>query len=116
SMVAAGTNNAKANGLDNLSFIAADLTQATNKDIGSLGVTKILLDPPRAGAFEFLPSIVKLKPKSILYVSCDAATLARDAEYLLDKGYRVKCGAMMDMFPQTAHLETILLFSRKIGK
>ncbi|MEP2653971.1 MAG: 23S rRNA (uracil(1939)-C(5))-methyltransferase RlmD [Paraglaciecola sp.] len=112
SMVAAGTNNAKANGLDNLSFIAADLTQATNKDIGSLGVTKVLLDPPRAGAIEFLPSIVKLKPKSILYVSCDAATLARDAEYLLDKGYRVKCGAMMDMFPQTAHLETMLLFSR----
>lgn len=116
SMVKAGIANAKNNGLDNLSFIAADLTQASTKDIGSLGVTKVLLDPPRAGAFEFLPSLVKLKPKSILYVSCDAATLARDAEYLLDRGYKVKHGAMMDMFPQTAHLETILLFSRNTHK
>jgi 23S rRNA (uracil1939-C5)-methyltransferase len=112
SMVQAGIDNAQSNGLDNLSFVAADLTQATSKDITSLGVTKVLLDPPRAGAFEFLPSLVKLKPKSILYVSCDAATLARDAEYLLDNGYKVKRAAMMDMFPQTAHLETMLLFSR----
>ncbi|MFT2090257.1 23S rRNA (uracil(1939)-C(5))-methyltransferase RlmD [Paraglaciecola sp. 2405UD69-4] len=112
SMVAAGIANAKTNNLDNLSFIAADLTKAANKEISSLGVTKVLLDPPRAGAFEFLPTIVKLKPKSILYVSCDAATLARDAEYLVSKGYKVMRGAMMDMFPQTAHVETMLLFSK----
>ncbi|MDU0354141.1 23S rRNA (uracil(1939)-C(5))-methyltransferase RlmD [Paraglaciecola aquimarina] len=112
SMVKAGQSNAQTNHLSNLSFVAADLTQATNKDITSYGVTKVLLDPPRAGAIEFLPSLVKLKPKQILYVSCDAATLARDAEYLLEKRYKVKRVAMMDMFPQTAHLETMLLFSR----
>lgn len=111
SMVEAGQANAKANHLDNLSFIAADLTQTANKDITSLGVTKVLLDPPRAGAFEFLPTLVKLKPKHILYVSCDAATLARDAEYLLEQGYQVQRAGMMDMFPQTAHLETMLLLS-----
>jgi 23S rRNA (uracil1939-C5)-methyltransferase len=111
SMVAAGQANAKENQLDNLSFIAADLTQPAPKTITSLGVTKVLLDPPRAGAFEFLLTLVKLRPKQILYVSCDAATLARDAEYLVAKGYKVKRAAMMDMFPQTAHLETMLLLA-----
>tara|TARA_R110000751_G_scaffold307898_2_gene434264 strand:+ start:35364 stop:36719 length:1356 start_codon:yes stop_codon:yes gene_type:complete len=111
SMVAAGQVNAKKNQLDNLSFIAADLTQPAPKTITSLGVTKVLLDPPRAGAFEFLLTLVKLRPKQILYVSCDAATLARDAEYLVAKGYKVKRAAMMDMFPQTAHLETMMLMA-----
>lgn len=111
SMVESAQANATANELDNLSFIAADLTQPASKSITSLGVTKVLLDPPRAGAFEFLPTLVKLKPKHILYVSCDAATLARDAEYLIEKRYKVQRGGMMDMFPQTAHLETMLLFS-----
>jgi 23S rRNA (uracil1939-C5)-methyltransferase len=111
SMVESAQANAAANGLDNVSFIAADLTQPASKSITSLGVTKVLLDPPRAGAFEFLPALVKLKPKHILYVSCDVATLARDAQYLVDKRYKVQRGGMMDMFPQTAHLETMLLFS-----
>jgi 23S rRNA (uracil1939-C5)-methyltransferase len=112
SMVESGEANATANQLDNLSFIAADLTQPASKKITSLGVTKVLLDPPRAGAFEFLPTLVKLKPEHILYVSCDAATLARDAQYLIENRYKVQRGGMMDMFPQTAHLESMLLFSR----
>lgn len=112
SMVAAGQANAKNNQLENLSFIAADLTQPAPKSITSLGVTKVLLDPPRAGAFEFLPTLVKLKPKQILYVSCDAATIARDCEYLVEKGYKVQKAGMMDMFPQTAHLETMVLLVR----
>lgn len=111
SMVKSGQANAAANGLNNLSFIAADLTQQTSKNITSLGVTKVLIDPPRAGAFEFLPTLVKLKPKYILYLSCDAATLARDAQHLVENRYKVQRGGMMDMFPQTAHLETMLLFS-----
>jgi 23S rRNA (uracil1939-C5)-methyltransferase len=110
SMVQAAINNAKANNLTNVSFIAADLTKDNVPAVSSLGVTKVLLDPPRAGAYDFLPSLVKLKPKVILYVSCDAATLARDAEFLLEKRYKVERAAMMDMFPQTAHLETMLLF------
>ena len=110
-MVESAQANAAANGLENLSFIAADLTQPASKNITSLGVTKVLLDPPRAGAYEFLPILVKLKPKHILYVSCDAATLARDAQYLIEKRYKVLRGGMMDMFPQTPHLESMLLFS-----
>ncbi|MGJ8679477.1 23S rRNA (uracil(1939)-C(5))-methyltransferase RlmD [Paraglaciecola sp.] len=112
SMVEAGRLNAESNQLTNLSFIAADLTQTAHKEISGLGVTKVLLDPPRAGAYEFLPSLVKLKPKQILYVSCDAATLARDAEYLLEHRYKVDRAGMMDMFPQTAHIETMLLFTK----
>ncbi|MGS2719868.1 23S rRNA (uracil(1939)-C(5))-methyltransferase RlmD [Paraglaciecola aestuariivivens] len=112
SMVQAAIDNAKLNNLTNASFIAADLTKDKVKSVTALGVTKVLLDPPRAGAYDFLPNLVKLKPKVILYVSCDAATLARDAEYLLEKGYKVSRAAMMDMFPQTSHLETMLLFVR----
>ena len=76
-------------------------------------ITKILLDPPRAGAFEFLDTIIKIGPKQILYVSCNASTLARDAEYLVAKGYRVLRVGLMDMFPQTSHVETMMLLQKK---
>lgn len=111
-MVAAGKENAELNKLHNLRFLAADLTQPINKELLKLGVTKVLLDPPRAGAFEFLPTLLKLKPLHIVYVSCDPATLARDAEYLVANRYLVKRISMMDMFPQTSHLESMLLFER----
>lgn len=112
SMVEAGKANAHFNRLTNLKFISADLTKAVGDEITGLGLTKVLLDPPRAGAFEFLPTLVKLNPKKILYVSCDAATLARDAEYLVSQGYQVKRVGMMDMFPQTSHVECMMLLER----
>lgn len=110
SMVAAGIANARLNKLTNLSFLAADLTKAVSSELIPLGVTQVLLDPPRAGAFEFLDTLIEIKPKQILYVSCDVATLARDAEYLVAKKYKVKKVCMMDMFPQTSHVETMMLF------
>ena len=113
SMVAAGRYNARQNGLVNLSFIAADLSQAVANEFSQFGVTKILLDPPRAGAKEFLETIVAINPQQILYVSCDAATLARDAEYLASKGFEVLRVTMMNMFPQTSHVETMMLLQRK---
>lgn len=113
SLIAAGRQNAVRAGLDNLEFIAADLTQPVGKWLQQAGVTKVLLDPPRAGAWEFLPSLVKLKAKQILYVSCNAATLARDAEYLVDHGYQVVRVSLMDMFPHTSHVETMMLLQRK---
>ena len=113
SMVQAGRDNARANGLSNVSFIAADLTQPLQAELDQLGVTKVLLDPPRAGAYEFLANIVKLNPQQILYVSCDAATLARDAEFLVEQGFEVIRVTMMNMFPQTSHVETMMLLSRK---
>ena len=112
-MVQAARDNAGANGLDNLSFVAADLTLPIAKTFVKEKITKILLDPPRAGAFEFLDTIIKIKPMQILYVSCNASTLARDAEYLVSKGYRVQRVALMDMFPQTSHVETMMLLQKK---
>lgn len=112
-MVINGQLNASLNGLENLTFIGADLTQTVHHDELKKGFTKALLDPPRAGAFEFLPSLLKLKIDTILYVSCDAATLARDAEFLVAHGYQVKRVSMMEMFPQTAHVETMMLLQKK---
>jgi 23S rRNA (uracil1939-C5)-methyltransferase len=108
-MVAAGRRNAEYNNLSNLSFISADLSKHAGDKFSQYGVTKILLDPPRGGAFEFLDSLIKIKPQQILYVSCDAATLARDAEYLVLNGFKVTRVTMMDMFPQTSHVETMML-------
>ena len=112
-MVLNGELNALKNGLENVTFIGADLTQTVRHEALKKGFTKALLDPPRAGAFEFLPSLVKLKIDTILYVSCDAATLARDAEFLVAHGYQVKRVSMMEMFPQTAHVETMMLLQKK---
>ncbi|WP_421849597.1 23S rRNA (uracil(1939)-C(5))-methyltransferase RlmD [Marinomonas sp.] len=112
-MVEAARENARVNGLDNLSFVAADLTKPVNNELFKQTITKVLLDPPRAGAFEFLDSIIKIRPKQILYVSCNASTLARDAEYLVAKGYRVLRVGLMDMFPQTSHVETMMLLQKK---
>jgi 23S rRNA (uracil1939-C5)-methyltransferase len=113
SMVAAGKRNAQLNGLDNLSFIAADLSLPIAEKFSGLGVTKILLDPPRAGAKAFLDTIIAIKPQQILYISCDAATLARDAEYLVLKGFQVLRVTIMNMFPQTSHVESMILFQLK---
>lgn len=113
SMVEAARENARLNGLENVSFLAADLTKPVENELFQQRVTKVLLDPPRAGALEFLDSIIKIAPTQILYVSCNASTLARDAEYLVAKGYRVLRIGLMDMFPQTSHVESMMLLQKK---
>ncbi|RYG73958.1 23S rRNA (uracil(1939)-C(5))-methyltransferase RlmD [bacterium] len=72
----------------------------------------ILLDPPRAGAAECLPALARLAPERLVYVSCDPATLARDAKFLTDNGYELQRAIPFDLFPQTAHVETAALFTR----
>ena len=74
----------------------------------------IVLDPPRAGAADCLPSITKLRPARLVYVSCDAATLARDARVLASGGYELREVVPVDLFPQTAHVECVALFREKI--
>lgn len=71
----------------------------------------VLLDPPRAGATEVVAQLKQRKPGRILYVSCDVATLARDAGALCESGYAVQKAGIMDMFPQTHHVETMLLLT-----
>ena len=68
----------------------------------------VFMDPPRAGSDEkFLSSLVKMKPKKVVYVSCNPVTLERDLKYLVKKGYAVKKIQPVDMFPFTEHCETV---------
>jgi 23S rRNA (uracil1939-C5)-methyltransferase len=110
-MVERGQENARCNGLDNTAFHCTDLTKSMQGVAWmASGFTKVLLDPPRSGAWEILPDIIALRPSRIVYVSCNPATLARDAEYLAGNGYALAQAGAMDMFPQTAHVEAMALF------
>ncbi len=76
----------------------------------------VLLDPPRAGALEVMAELIKRQVERIVYVSCDVATLARDLGRLNEAGYRVTKAGIMDMFPQTHHVETMVLLQRESNK
>jgi 23S rRNA (uracil1939-C5)-methyltransferase len=111
-MVERGRENAQANGISNAEFYCADLTQpAEQHAFLKAGFDKILLDPPRSGAQEVLPALAALQPARIVYVSCNPATLARDAGILATLGYRLEAAGAMDMFPHTSHVEAIALFT-----
>ncbi len=113
-LVRRARENAARNGLENVSFHAADLTEEMSATPwGRKGFDKILLDPPRSGALEILPWLRGLGATRIVYVSCNPATLARDAGELVKRhGYRLVSAGVMDMFPHTAHVESIALFER----
>ncbi|MDP2715074.1 23S rRNA (uracil(1939)-C(5))-methyltransferase RlmD [Rheinheimera sp.] len=112
-MVQQLATNAKLNGLSNVEAWQADLHLAWPKARWNKAeYTKVLLDPARAGAQGAVEQIVKLKPAQILYVSCNAATFARDAKVLLQSGYSLEKICGVDMFAHTSHLELMALFSR----
>lgn len=113
-MVARATMNAQANAISNAEFFCADLEQPEAlAAITNQQFTKLLIDPPRCGAFEIVKKIESLNPQRIVYVSCNPATLARDADILVNqKKYSLKAAGVMDMFPHTAHVESIALFER----
>ena len=113
SMVDRGQENALHMKMDNLEFNSADLTENLDtKHWVSYGFTKVLIDPPRSGAIEILPAVTALKPEKIVYVSCNPITLARDAACLKELGYHLAAAGVMDMFPQTTHVESIALFNK----
>lgn len=114
-MVQRALMNAQINQIHNASFYSSDLTQS---DVFTIlkdhNFTKLLLDPPRTGAFEIVKEIDKLSPERIVYVSCNPATLARDADVLVNQfHYKLAAVGVMDMFPHTAHVESIALFVRE---
>ena len=112
-MVARARENAAANGLGNLHFFQADLSKPlAGAPWAAHGFAAILLDPPRDGAFEVVKEIHRLGAQRLVYVSCNPATLARDAAELVRQGYRLKRAGILDMFPQTAHVEAMALFER----
>ena len=108
--------NSGINKVDNVHFLKANLDtffksgqlprRAPKPDV-------IVVDPPRAGMHPDMSSYLhKLKAKKIVYVSCNPTTQARDAKVLADNGYKIKTAVMVDMFPHTPHIETVVLFSK----
>ncbi|WP_313573162.1 23S rRNA (uracil(1939)-C(5))-methyltransferase RlmD [Pseudescherichia sp.] len=113
-LVAKAQENAQQNGLQNVTFFHENLEDdVTKQPWAQHGFTKVLLDPARAGAAGVMQHVLKLSPKKVVYVSCNPATLARDSEALLNAGYTMSHLAMLDMFPHTGHLESMVLFEHK---
>jgi 23S rRNA (uracil1939-C5)-methyltransferase len=114
-LVNAARANAENNGIDNASFRKADLGTVTGEEQWLReGWDRILLDPARSGAFEVVSRIEVAAPERIVYVSCHPGTLARDAGVLVnEKGYRCSAAGIIDMFPHTAHVESIAVFDKE---
>ena len=113
-MVERAQMNAASNGLFNTTFYAANLEdELVLGAYAQQGINKMLLDPPRTGALEIVKHIHHLALERIVYVSCNPATLARDADILVhQQGFRMVAAGVMDMFPHTAHVESIALFEK----
>ena len=112
-LVERANESAQLNGIRNVEFGVSDLFKMTPEALSGLGhFDKWLIDPPRDGAHELVKSLTPANsPQRIVYVSCNPATLARDAgELVNEKGYRLKAAGVINMFPHTAHVESIALF------
>lgn len=107
--------NALLNGIRNVDFFSSNLYDAVDAEPWMGGeYDKALLDPPRSGALEVLEHLPRLGVRRIVYVSCYPGTLARDAGALVNMhGYTLVAAGVMDMFPHTAHVESIALFERR---
>ena len=107
--------NAKINGIENIKFVCADAGEFMlgMKEQGEK-CDVLFMDPPRAGSDKrFLSCAVALSPEKIVYISCNPETQQRDLYYLIKNGYKVKKIQPVDMFPYTAHVETVVLLSQK---
>ena len=112
-LVARAAHNARHNGLENVRFVTADLSEpgwSFMRESWDL----VVLDPPRSGAHVAVTQMARMGPRKIAYLSCHPATLARDAKELIDsQGYRLRAVGIADMFPHTHHVETLALFERR---
>jgi 23S rRNA (uracil1939-C5)-methyltransferase len=114
-LVARATDNAIRNSIGNAAFHVADLG-VSQIEAPWAGQTyeRILLDPPRSGAAAALDIVGNIRPERVVYVSCHPGSLARDANRLVGEfGYRLLAAGVMDMFPHTAHVESIALFEAR---
>jgi 23S rRNA (uracil1939-C5)-methyltransferase len=113
SMVARVLENAVLNQCNNVEAYCADLSQdCSEQPWAKKSYSKLLIDPARAGAEEIIGLIAQLNPQKIVYVSCNPATLARDAGLLCAAGYTLESAGIMDMFTHTHHTEAMALFVR----
>ncbi len=115
SLVKRAGENARSNGIDNAEFRVADLSKIDGTEAWlKAGWDRVLLDPARSGAAELVARMPLINPERIVYVSCHPGTLARDAGILVhDHGYQLESAGIIDMFPHTAHVESIAVFRRK---
>jgi 23S rRNA (uracil1939-C5)-methyltransferase len=123
-LVARARQNARLNQLENVEFHVADLARLDSgaeaaRDARWLRepYTHVVLDPPRAGAREVLASVASLEPRRVLYISCHPGSLARDLGVLVNEhGFTLEAAGVLDMFPHTAHFESLALLSPKPRK
>jgi 23S rRNA (uracil1939-C5)-methyltransferase len=112
--VADATRNARANGIDNCTFLAGEVRHVL-PELMAQGVRAavVVADPPRAGFHpKALRALARLAPERIVYVSCNPATLARDVGDLVRDGFRLEWVQPVDMFPQTPHIEAVARLTR----
>lgn len=112
-MVQRARDAAQALGFDNIEYFVEDLSKPDSRVSWiKQSYDKILLDPPRSGALEMMQPLSKMSASTIVYVSCQPASLVRDARVLCDAGYQLSQLGLMDMFPQTAHVESMAVFKK----
>ena len=107
--------NAKRNGIENAEFFCGDAGKAALK-LEQEGIIPdvVVVDPPRKGLNgDTIEALHKMRPRRIVYVSCDPATLARDVALLKEKGYRLQSAQAADLFPRCAHVESIVCLCRQ---
>ena len=111
-LVCRARGNAENNGISNVDFSACNLSEPdAGSVISGYAYNKVLLDPPRSGAREIIEQLDLQRLEKLVYVSCNPATLARDAGILANQGgLSLKAAGVMDMFPHTSHVESIALF------
>lgn len=115
SLVAGADKNARDNYIVNTEFVVADLADANSlKKVSKMAkvIDLVVLDPPRNGAAAIMPWVARSGAKQIIYISCHPSTMVRDADVLIRAGYKCKDVGVMDMFPHTAHVESITLFEK----
>ena len=102
--------NCHRNSVDNAAYLCADSSAAVSELVrNGMRFDTIILDPPRAGAADVIDSLCTVCPSTIIYISCDPSTLARDCGILAGRGFKVTESVPVDMFPQTPHLESVTM-------